>query len=290
MTRPGIAPATAVSDDVPRRLLVDGAAEGRLEILDRGLQYGDGLFETIRIQRGRPCQWRRHLDRLLSGAGRLGIEPPDPGLLLAEALAVARDIEDGVLKLILTRGAGGRGYRPPMSTAPSRLLMSFVRPPDQASAWRDGIALRLCRTPASVSPALAGIKHLNRLDSVLARREWQDHSIAEGLMLDPDGWLVGGTMTNVFLWDGRRLATPCIDRSGVAGTVRALVAAMASDFGIQCAESRLSRTRLETAPAIFLTNSIVGVWPARMLEGRPLALELLPWPLLEAVREAALTS
>ncbi|WP_132977420.1 aminodeoxychorismate lyase [Thiobaca trueperi] len=273
----------------PLRVVIDGRNQDLIEVIDRGLQYGDGLFETIRIHAGQPCQWRRHLERLMLGAGRLGIQPPDPGILEAEVLSLTQTLDHGVLKLILTRGSGGRGYRPPESSAPRRILLTYPLPPDPEPSWRTGVRVRYCQTPASMNPALAGIKHLNRLDSVLARREWSDPAIAEGLMLDPSGALVGGTMTNVFLWDGNRLLTPPVEQSGIAGTVRALTLELAVQMGIDCLETRLAPADLEQAHGLFLTNAIAGIWPVRELAGQRFDLNRLPWILLDRVQQSAHT-
>lgn len=281
--------ASGVTPGEPQLTLVDGQPERCIHLLDRGLQYGDGLFETIRIRHGQPCLWRAHLDRLRSGAGRLGIPLPDPDLLLAESQRVAAGLEDGVLKLVLTRGSGGRGYRPPALAQPRRILSSYVSAADPVEHRREGIVVRYCSTPASVNPALAGLKHLNRLDSVLARREWDSPAIAEGLMCDDAGTIVGGTMTNLFLWDGERLHTPPVDRCGIAGTLRALTMTLAAAAGTEVVERRLARADLDRAQGLFLTNALVGVWPVRELEGRRFDLERLPWSLLDAVRQVAQT-
>lgn len=277
----------ALTAGSPLRVLVDGLPAGTVPATDRGLQYGDGLFETLLVRHGLPCQWSRHLARLLQGAARLGIPILNPARLTVEAHALADELSDGVLKLLITRGSGGRGYRPPCEPRPRRILLGYPPapwPPDWAER---GVSVRYCGTRAALCPALAGIKHLNRLDSVLARREWDDPGIAEGLMLDPTGYFVGGTMTNLFVWDGSALATPRIACSGIAGTVRALTLDMARASGVRCRERRIRPVDLSDAEGLFLTNSVAGIWPVRSLEGRELDPGRLPWPLLESVRQAA---
>jgi 4-amino-4-deoxychorismate lyase len=151
------------------------------------------------------------------------------------------------------------------------------------------VAVRICSTPATHNPALAGLKHLNRLDSVLARAEWSETEIAEGLMAGPEGDIVGGTMSNLFLWDGSRLLTPKVDRCGIAGTVRALTMELAANRGIPCLEARLSLTDLLTGRGLFLTNSLLGVWPVRRLDRRAYDPGELPLQLIGAVRRQAQT-
>lgn len=273
----------------PLRCLVDGVPEQRLPVTDRGLSFGDGLFETLLVRDGRPCQWRRHWDRLDQGCRRLGLPPPREAVLTDEARELLRGVDSGVLKVLVTRGVGGRGYAAPTDARPRRILLLFPAP-DYPPEWQGrGVAVRICSTPATHNPALAGLKHLNRLDSVLARAEWSETEIAEGLMAGPEGDIVGGTMSNLFLWDGSRLLTPKVDRCGIAGTVRALTMELAANRGIPCLEARLSLTDLLTGRGLFLTSSLLGVWPVRRLDRRAYDPGELPLQLIGAVRRQAQT-
>jgi len=280
---------TTLSNSRLNRSLVDGEPDLGLPITDRGLNYGDGLFETLLVRGGRPCQWPRHRRRLELGGRRLGLVLPPAELLAEEASLLTRGIADGVLKILITRGDGGRGYRPMPGAAPRRVLTLHPVPDYPAGWYREGVALRRCATPATHNPALAGIKHLNRLDSVLARAEWDDPAIAEGLMSGPDGALIGGTMTNLFLWDGSRLSTPAVDCCGIAGTVRELALEIASDLGISCAQERVSPTDLARARGLFLTNSVAGVWPVRQLEDHRYDVAQLPLDFIAGLHRAACT-
>ncbi|WP_246221818.1 aminodeoxychorismate lyase [Marichromatium bheemlicum] len=267
------------------RVSVDGRVATDLPITDRALHYGDGLFETLLVRAGRPCQWPRHLARLGRGCARLGMPSPTPALLESEINAVLDGVEEGVLKLVLTRGSGGRGYRPPSHPAPRRLLLLYPHVP--RPDWRAGVVVRYCRTPVSTNPALAGLKHLNRLDAVLARQEWTDSAIAEGLMRTPDGAICSGTMSNLLLWDGARLLTPALVDAGIAGTVRDIALEQAERQGIAWQQQRLFAEDLERARALFLTNAVIGVWPVARLGDHAYDLARQPWDLLHAVRAAA---
>lgn len=267
----------------PIASLIDGRPGETVPSWDRGLSYGDGLFETVLVHRGAPCQWPRHCTRLLLGCRRLGIAEPPAALLEAEVRRLIAGLDEAVLKVLITRGVGGRGYRPQPAAEPRRILHLYPAP-NYPAAWRQsGVVVRFCRTPTSYNPALAGLKHLNRLDNVLARAEWDDPEIAEGLLSGMDGEIVGGTMTNLFLWDGRTLATPALDRCGIAGTVRALTLELARACGIPCTVADTRREALVRMPGLFLTNSLVGAWPVRRLEERELDPTRLPLELLEAV-------
>jgi 4-amino-4-deoxychorismate lyase len=253
------------------------------------LSYGDGLFETLLVRDGSPCQWSRHWGRLGQGSSRLGMPLPTESLVTDEIAELLRGSRSGVLRLTVTRGDGGRGYSPPADACPRRIL-SLYATPEYPSAWAaGGVVIRMCRTPATENPALAGLKHLNRLDSVLARAEWSDPGIAEGLMAGPGGDIIGGTMTNLFLWDGAGLKTPPIDRCGVAGTVRALAVELAARLGIACVETRLYLDDLLGARGLFLTNSVLGVWPVRRLDAHDYDPEDLPLDLIRILRQDAQT-
>ena len=272
---------------MPLGVLIDGAPVDRLSAVDRGFAYGDGLFETLRVQDGVPCQWARHLARLQAGAERLGIPLPGASVLESEVRQLAAGSPQAVVKVLISRGLGGRGYRPPPDPVASRVLLLYPLP-----AWPEpwasaGVRLRYCRTPVSENPVLAGIKHLNRLDSVLARAEWDDPQIGEGLMCAADGRVVGGTMTNIFLWTGSALLTPGLERAGVCGTVRELTLETARRMGIACREQDCQPDDLRRARGLFVTNALIGVWPVNHLDGCDYVPGRLPHDLLRAVMAVA---
>ena len=267
------------------RCLVNGEAISEVPVSDRGLAYGDGLFETLAVRAERPCCWLAHLDRLALGAVRLGLPLPSPARLQREAAVLCNGVARGTLKIILTRGPSQRGYRLPPNPQPTRIVTLT----EAASAADDrifarGARVRICHGRLGINPQLAGIKHLNRLEQVMARSEWSDPAIDEGLMLDTEGALVCGTMTNLFMIDHNGLHTPRIDRNGVAGTARARLLAEASRAGLAVHERRLTLGDLIRAPAAVLTNSLMGIWPIRFVEDHELDPSRLPWPLLERVQ------
>lgn len=241
---------------------------------DRGLAYGDGLFETMRVSSQRLPWWPQHVARLARGAAVLGLPMPDRDWLegqLAELLVQAPD--RAVLKLVLTRGVGGRGYAPPARPEPSLILSLHEMPCDPGP-----LRLRWCRTRLSLQPALAGIKHLNRLDQVLARGEWRDSGIHEGLMLDASGQLACATSGNVFaLIDGHWL-TPSLAAGGIAGLARAWI--LANETGAATAE--LVPAMMESAQALFLCNAVRGILPVGQLDD----LHWPPHPATERLRRA----
>lgn len=247
--------------------LINGQESAALGITDRGLQYGDGLFETIAIHHGRIGLWERHLERLAEGCRRLGIAVPDRQLLHDEVRRVAGDRGRVVVKIIVTRGSGARGYRPDGGAVPTRIVQGSRWPTLPEAAARDGVCVRWCELRLARQPRLAGLKHLNRLEQVLARAEWRDE-YAEGLMRDSAGLVIEGTMSNLFIVHRGVLTTPDLSESGVAGVVRAEVLARAPALGIPVTTQAVTAEMVETADELFLTNSIIGLWPVRQLETR----------------------
>ena len=253
----------------PEVVWVNGRPDGALSPVERGLHYGDGLFETIACPGGRPRFLDLHLERLRGGCARLGIEFPAPGELRREILAIAAGSGRAIVKVLLTRGpAMARGYQATGAEQPTRLTLRYHWKPEDPRLAAEGVAVRTAALRLAENPALAGLKHLNRLEQVLARREWSDGNIAEALMFSVSGRLISGVMSNVFLVEGGRLRTPRLDRCGVAGIMRQVVLREAARAGIEAEESALERADLERARELFLTSAVTGVRPVRSVDGR----------------------
>lgn len=252
-------------------ILINGQVTDRISVCDRGLQYGDGLFETLAVIDGACPLWERHMQRLQEGCRRLQLPFPDISLLQAEAQILIRDKTRAVLKLILSRGEGGRGYRYPDHGQPVRILMRHSWPEYPEQNWQQGVQIRFCSTILARQPALAGLKHLNRLEQVLARNEWQDAEIAEGLMLDENGSVIEGTMSNVFMVKNKRLHTAELSTCGVAGIMRGYILELAHNAGIATRIGEITKKQLGEADEIFLSNSLIGLWPVNRLEGQTFA-------------------
>lgn len=249
------------------RALINGLPEDALNLADRAIHYGDGVFETIAVKDGKPCLWLLHMQRLAAGCLRLGITMPDESQLAAELGQLFAECQRGVLKIIITRGAGGRGYRPDPLLVLNRILIRHDWPSYPQKYYDEGITLQVCQTRLGHQPRLAGIKHLNRLEQVLARSEWDDPAIAEGLMLDYQDWVIEGTMSNLFLVMHEKLVTPIIENCGIRGVMRQHVLSTARQLGWEAEEQRVSLEDLRQADAIFVTNSIIGAWPVREIIG-----------------------
>lgn len=263
-------------------VLIDGVPSEAAWLHDRGFQFGDGLFETLAIRDGEPCLWSAHMDRLRAGAGRLGVPCPDPTLLYRECCALAAGHERAVIKIYVTAGDSARGYRRPPSPVSRRILSlsSWPYPPSGEVVWR----ARMCAYRLSENAQLAGMKHLNRLDQVLARAEWQDDTFDEGIVRGQDGRVVSGTMSNIFLQHGNELHTPSIDSAGIAGVVRRLVIDLSQRQGTNAIERRVEVDDLWRADAIFMTNSLVGIARLVRLDDRTFDPDVAEHPAIAAAR------
>ena len=239
---------------------------------DRGLAYGDGLFETLRVHRGALPWWDVHWSRLVRGSERLALELPDPEQVRAQATLLFADGGDGVLKLLVSRGGGARGYAPTPGIQPHWLLSRHPLPLSGAA-----LHLHWCNTRLATQPLLAGIKHCNRLEQVLARAECVAAGADEGLMRDGDGRVVAATSANLFVLRSGRWTTPTLDRCGVAGTCRAHLLE-----SLQAREARLQPEDVAAADAVFLCNAVRGILPVASLGARAWH----PHPALAVARQA----
>jgi 4-amino-4-deoxychorismate lyase len=271
-------------------LLINGRPIDQIAAADRGLQYGDGLFETIVMVQGEPMLWDRHMARLEIGEQRLGLPPENKTRLRREVLSEVGDKSPAVVKIILTRGAGGRGYRPPVYPQVSRIVSLHEWPRYPAHWFSKGIRLRICSTRLGHNSRLAGIKHLNRLEQVLARQEWDDPKIPEGLMLDEQNLVIEGTQSNLFLVKGKYLITPDLSACGVAGVVRELVLEVAEELKLKSRIAAVTLGELQRADTLFTTNSLLGICPVVALEKRRYDINRLPSALVQRVRNLTLGS
>ena len=245
------------------RPLVDGVSP-----YDRGLHYGDGLFETIVCVNGRARFLSLHLERMSLGCERLRIALGDVEPLRKEIQAAAA-AGDALVKVIVTRGeAVARGYGPSGTEVPSRFVFRYPLPPVNVAASRDGIRTVVAKLRYGENPLLAGLKHLNRLEQVLARSEVPAEDAAELLVFSRTGFLVSGTMSNVFVVFKERVLTPKLDVCGVAGVMRRVILREAAASGVHAIEGVINDVDLTQADEVFVTNARVGIWPVRTLDGR----------------------
>ncbi|ALG68775.1 aminodeoxychorismate lyase [Beggiatoa leptomitoformis] len=239
-----------------------------LSVYDRGLHYGDGLFETYAVQHKQLLCWTWHGERLIEGCQRLGFPPPDLPKLYQQAHQSLPDTPRSILKLLITRGVGGRGYRPPQPATPHCLFLSYPYPAYPPHYTERGVKVRVCTTRLACQPLLAGLKHLNRLEQVLARQEWDNTDIAEGLMLDTADNIIEGTMTNLFIVKGKNIYTPDVTQAGIAGVMRRAILTLAPQLGFTVTIGHYNLQDCLTADELLLTNSVIGLWTVQQLNNQ----------------------
>ena len=244
-----------------------GQRVASISLDDRAVQYGDGVFETVAIRDGRPRMLARHIERLRRGADRLGIEMPAASSLesdLQQALSqTTLKTAYCVAKLIVSAGSGPRGYQRRDIERADAYIGLYKAQPLARRAYVHGVETLLTQSRIAIAPQLAGFKTLNRLDQVLARREWDTGQIFDGIMRDTDGRIICGTMTNVFIVNNNNIATPSLERCGVAGIMRSLIMDVLGESDLRCNTMDVRIDDLADADEVFLCNSQIGAVPVR---------------------------
>jgi 4-amino-4-deoxychorismate lyase len=247
-------------------IIVNGVESAALSAHDRGLMYGDGVFRTLQLRRGTAVWWPRQYAKLAHDCQALKIDCPSEVELLQDLATIAAAAPDCVAKIIVTRGESARGYAMSKHAAVTRIVTSSALPRYPDRYFEEGVRVHMCRLRLALQPALAGIKHLNRLENVLARAEWRDPAVAEGLMCDAEDAVIGGTMSNLFLFGNGTLLTPDVTRCGIAGVMRDLVIELAATHGVAFATAVVGIDDLLAAEEVFLVNSVIGLWPVAALD------------------------
>jgi 4-amino-4-deoxychorismate lyase len=227
------------------------------------------------VRGGRALNWAWHLRRLAADCERLKLACPEESVLRQEVARVAGG--DAIVKVLVTRGAGGRGYAIPENAAATRTVAAFPPAQYDPALARDGVRVRRCALVLSEQPRLAGVKTLNRLENVLARSEWNDPAVSEGLLADAAGRVIEGTMSNLFVARAGVVTTPDLARSGVVGAQRERVRELLAGAGFQCRVADVTWEDVERSDEVFLTNSLIGAWPVTRMDGRA-------WPVGQVTR------
>ena len=257
--------------------LINNEFKDNISILDRGFSYGDGFFETMLWDylggAARPNLkvqfWERHYNRIKNGCNLMEIKLPNLTDLLKQREKILQrsfnqSLSEGILKLIITRGIGGRGYKFENNMKPTIAFLSFPKPQRSPSIYKSGVKTIFCKNKLYSHNRLSGLKHMNRLDSVLARSEWEDEFF-EGIILDEKDNLVEGTMTNIFFIKDDTLITPPIEKTGISGILRQVVIEKAKTFFKKIVISKINIKTLSSFNQMFLTNSVIKVVPVNSL-------------------------
>jgi len=270
--------------------LINGKPGSTVDINDRGLNYGDGIFETIAVHDGVTLLWDLHWLRLAKGCRQLSLTIPDQETINQELKLLAGRINKGVIKLILTRGIGKRGYRPDPEQVCTRILSSSPWPGKKDGQERaGGIETFISNHVIYPDPQLAGIKHLNRLTQVMAsievNNEESGYNNRIGIMCDPDNNLVEAISSNIFVIEKHTLKTPELTNYGVAGVMRENVLIQANRLGINTEIKILEKSCLNNANEVFLTNSIIGIVPVKRINNNMFKAGEITSKLMTAIKQ-----
>lgn len=251
-------------------VIVNGEIDDQVSVYDRGLAYGDGLFETVLCINGNLLLWERHLERLDNSLAKLQIQPYDSGALLPLIQPHLSTDGEQIIKITVTRGVSQRGYSVP-DTAAANTIIYISDKPTMTPDWSaTGIKVKFCETRLGYQPKLAGLKHLNRLEQILAQMELADSDCREGVMLGYEGEVVEAIRHNLFLVKNGELFTPDLTNCGVTGIMRTFIIEGARELDLPVSIGRIAVSQLLRADEIFLTNSINGIWPICELDGTSL--------------------
>jgi 4-amino-4-deoxychorismate lyase len=248
--------------------LVNGQFNQSISPFDRGFAYGDGVFRTLKVSNGLPENWPQHYQKLVADCAAIHIVCPNADLLIDDLGKLFTPEENGVAKIIITRGEGARGYSVPPVTTPTRVVSKTAIPQYPEEHFSYGVHLHVCETRLSTQVKLAGIKHLNRLENILARMEWSDPEWADGILLDGHGHVIECTSANIFARFGNSLKTPSLHDCGVAGVTRQRIITLAYTLSLQVSVEPITLNQLVLADEVIICNSLYGAWQVRRIQNK----------------------
>ena len=255
-------------DTQNNQYLINGKPLEGVSVIDRGLAYGDGVFRTFLVNNGVPYHWELQSQKLTQDCRALGITCPSNEELLSDIKTLFNEGENAVAKIIVTRGESSRGYAVPDNIQANRIVVKSALPIYPSNNQSHGVKLHLCYLKLGLQPKLAGVKHLNRLENVLARMEWNDPNIADGVLLDSNDNVIECTMSNIFARFGSELITPSLDQCGVAGIARLRIIEHAKHLNLDLRIETLKLNKLMQASEIIICNSLFGAWQVVSFNGK----------------------
>lgn len=258
------------------RYCINGKLVSGIAPTNRGFAYGDGVFRTMRLLDGELQDWPQHYQTLVADCSKIQIVCPSADLLMQDfrllvSSAAAEEAASGIIKIIITRGEGARGYAPPAICEPTRVLVQSPLPVYPAAIYQQGVALYTCQTRLAQQPLLAGIKHLNRLENVLARAELKDPRFFDGLLRDYDGHVIEAVSGNLLIQKEGVIMTPALDQCGVSGVMRQKIMDWYRTHGQPVAVTAISLEQLLAADAVVIANSVYGVLQVTQIDDHVMA-------------------
>ncbi|MGL4939592.1 aminodeoxychorismate lyase [Shewanella sp.] len=260
---------------------VNGSVQATIAAADRGLAYGDGLFATMRTNADGILWFETHQARVNDGAARLGFDWQMGTALCQQLTDLAKQYPHHCIKLLITRGVGGRGYAPPCHSTVTEVVSVHPIPAHYAQWQQRGVALQTSTVLLGHQPLLAGIKHLNRLEQVLIRSQPLAADVDDWLVLDCNGKVIESSMANLFFIKDRCVFTPSLAECGVSGVMREQVirSLLEHDYSVDCVS--FGAEALGDFDSAFMTNSLLGIVDVIAID----ALKYTPSPITAHLRQ-----
>ncbi|WP_144207138.1 aminodeoxychorismate lyase [Shewanella donghaensis] len=240
-------------------IFVNGLPQHHVNSSDRGLAYGDGAFATMRVSHSQVLFIYAHIERLKQACLRLGFTLQHQSELTLQLEEHAKTLKNGCIKLLVSRGVGGRGYTAPSSVEQTEVISLHQIPAIYQQWQQHGISLSVSDVTLARQPLLAGMKHLNRLEQVLIKQHDLPTTFDDWLVLDTEGFVVESSMANVFIVENDSVITPSLSYSGVSGVMREQVMGALLDSHINVFAEPISLKRLYETKHVFITNSLLGI-------------------------------
>ncbi|WP_371189206.1 aminodeoxychorismate lyase [Thalassotalea maritima] len=247
---------------------VNFSQQHTLNVKDRGLAFGDGVFTTARVVRGKVEYVEQHIQRLVDACQRLALDNVPFATVRDEINKAAVDINDGCLKVIITAGESNRGYARANPIEPTVIVQTSAYPVHYHRWQNEGICLAVSQLQLGINPMLAGIKHLNRLEQVLMRNELDGLAADELVVSDVNGHVVECSSANIFWQQHGQWFTPDLSLAGVNGIIRQQL--------VKKLNAKIVTTdvnALFNADSIFICNAILGIAPVVRLANKTLDID-----------------
>ncbi len=239
----------------------------KISPFDRAFQYGDGIFRTFVVENRKPCHWKYHYKKIVEDCLAIKISPPNEKVLLSDIQSLFKTKKKAVGKFIISRGISDRGYKFGTDISHNRFLIKTKMPSYPKEYFKFGINLHVCKQRIFPS-ILSGIKHLNRLDNIMARQEWRDNNFADGILLDQSGNVIECISSNIFMRCGKVIYTPKINQVGIKGVTRGIVIELSQKLGFRVKELVFNLNKLLEADEVLVTNSLFGVLQVKKIKNR----------------------
>ena len=249
-----------------KQFLINGKFKN-ISPFDRAFQYGDGIFRTFVVENKKPRHWKYHYKKIVEDCLAIKITPPKEKELLSDIHFLFKTNKKAVGKIIISRGISERGYKFNKDILHNRFLIKTKMPSYPKASFKSGVNLFVCKHKLNLS-ILSGVKHLNRLENIVARQEWSSDQYADGILLDHDGHVIECISSNIFMRIGKIIYTPKISHVGIKGVTRELFILVSDQLGFKVKEVTFNLNKLLEADEVLITNSLFGVLQVKKIKNR----------------------